>query len=319
MYTKFLQRIPITRTDKRMRIKDPNALRYKSTSYPIPSLRKETSNLTFLFRLLIASGVETNETVSFRGLLDPPKIQTLISVLEKRQISPGRIYTLTLTLLKALNFVADFCMLNHFPLSVTHLKTWTLVRNVAQMSKMSEKQRVVSKKLSGSSPKQMLSKEEMTTLLKICQTWLEEKASPPPKISGTLRRDYLAHFIVALFLSVPPPRVQVLRKLVFNQTFFFDGSLYYFRFDGLNPPLKSKKPLLLFIPEHLTKPLQIWLNCYRPPCESEAKDIIFPNPRGVGARRDWSTLTNAITKKYLKKSISPRVFRYYEMSILIPH
>lgn len=245
------------------------------------------------------------DTLSFQAFLDPSKVQSLFVILEKRRITPGRIYILTLVIMKVLNFVADFAASQSFSVPVSKLSTWHLVRNASRMWKVSETQRVISNKLAGPIAGTMLTVAEMSVLLKCCQTWLQDHGHAPKKVTSEVRKEYAGHLISALFVSVPPPRVQVLQKLKMDKTFFFDGSVYYFRFDGIDPPLKSRKPLVLVVPDHLTGPFQVWLEYYRP----QSSNLIFPSNSGKGPRRNWSSVIQMITQRYLKKSFTPRMFR----------
>lgn len=265
----------------------------------------------FLFRLLLENSIDSAESISFQSFLSLFKIQKLISVLEGRQISPGRIYALVLTLIKVLNFIAFYCTKKQMPISATSFATWNLLLSASRMFKVSEKSRVFSRQVTGFASRKNLEKGEMIKLLPICLKWLQERirsllSSQDQTITKKSRKEYLAHFITAFLISVPTPRVQILAKLEENKTFFFDGSVYYFLFDGLNPPLKSKKPLFLTVPDHLTEALKIWMSHFRPLC---SPSLIFPSASGKKPRRDWSSLTGSITLRYLNKRVPPGKFR----------
>jgi hypothetical protein len=253
--------------------------------------------------------MDTTQTISFRSLLDTTKIQRLITIMENRKVSAGRIHILVLTLQKSLNFVADFCFHAQFNISVADLPPWNLLKVAARTYKISENQRNFSRKLIGPVANKTLTQIEMATLLKRCVHWLKEKGTPTAPVNKRLRKMFLAHWITAFFVSVPPPRVQVLQKLVVNETFFYDDSVFFFKFNGLDPLLKSKKPLFMIVPEHLTESLTIWLQYYRPPIKTNCKDFVFPNNSGTAPRRDWSALTKAITLTFINKAIVPRNFR----------
>jgi hypothetical protein len=255
--------------------------------------------------------MDTAETLSFRSFLDTTKIQKLIRIMEsERKVSAGRIYILVITLQKSLNFIADFCFHTQFSISVADLPPWDLLKVAARTYKSSELQRNFSKKFIGPIASKTLTQVEMATLLKMCLHWLQEKGgNPTVPVTNRLRKSFLAHWITAFFVSVPPPRVQVLQKLIIDETFFYDDSVFYFKFDGHNPLLKARKPLFLIVPEHLTESLKIWIKFYRPPIKADCKKFVFPNNSGTTARRDWSALTKSITLAFIKKAIAPRNFR----------
>lgn len=255
--------------------------------------------------------IEHVNLVSFRTFLDQMKVQKLFTALEARKISAGRLYTLALTLMKSLNFLIDFCGLNKVQVSLTSFPSWNLVLNACKTYKISEKRRVFSRRAVGPAPTNTLSQSDLCLLFKHCSSFLEAHKEVPEKISHKKRKEFVAHLVTALFVSVPPPRIQVLENLVVNSTFLFDESVYYFLFDGLNPPLKSRKPLLLVVPDHLTLYFKLWLERWRPSGESQ---YVFPNKLGTGPRRDWRELTMMVTKKYVNKAISPGKFRFFFLS-----
>jgi hypothetical protein len=208
-------------------------------------------------------------------------MQQLFTFLDQRKISAGRIYSLALTLIKSLNFIADFCITNQLPVSATALPTWPLVTNACRGYKSNEKRHVIAKRVIGPPAAKTLTRADLTILLKECETYLKEQQIPA-RITKKQRKQYLGHLITALFVSVPPPRVQVLQKLVINKTFFFDDSVYYFLFDGLDPPLKSKKPLVLIVPQHLTAAIRVWLERYHASLNVKALSFQMIRGRALG-------------------------------------
>jgi len=157
-----------------------------------------------------------------------------------------------------------------------------------------------------------LDRKDLSCLLYSCLNWFDDTKNE--RITRQYINNYLAHLVTAILLSIPTPRIQVLKNLELTRTMEWDEKLkcYSFIFDGIDPPLKSKKPLYLVLPKTLTNPMKKWIDILRPELIGKSRNFytVFPNSRGNGIRNEWSSLTKQITQKYLQKSIPPSKFRY---------
>ena len=225
-------------------------------------------------------------------------------------MSPGRIYQLILAMIKALNFIVFASREQGVRRKASSLPTWNLLGNAAKIQKASERRRVRSKSIVGPSAAGHLTQKELSLLYFRCQEWLQEQQGR--RLTKKMVQEYLAHLVVLILVSIPTPRIQVLRELDLNSTLVWDGESYTLTFNGENPDLKSKKPLVHVLPQHLNKPLIFWIEHCRPLLVSSDAEhaLVFPNSAGTGRRRDWSPLTSLVTLKYLQKTICPQRFRY---------
>jgi hypothetical protein len=253
--------------------------------------------------------------LSFRSLLDETTVQKFLVYLKTRAISPGRIYQLILAMTKALNYIVSLSREQGIIIKGSSLPTWELLANAGKIKNCSERRRVRSRTIVGPTAAGRLTQKELALLYFRCQERLQELQKR--SMTKKLLQDYLAHFVVLLMVSIPTPRIQVLRNLDLGTTLLMEGENYLFSFDGENPPLKSKKPLVQVMPQHITKPLDFWITQCRPLLVGEAKhNIVFPNAAGTGRRRDWSPLTRTVTLRYLQKAISPGRFRSHGIKII---
>lgn len=302
-YLSFLKSIPSAADDRhRTPLSRPDHIRYRFYSVP-SSRRKAKDNITFLFKLLVESGLVAMQALCFRNFLDLTLMQQLLSYMESRAVSAGRIYQLILTLTKALHFLAFFSVSRGIPVQASSLPTWDFLTNSGKLQRGREHRRVNAQKILGPAANRCMTRQELSLLYSKCLSWVDQT---PKQLSKAYAQDYLAHLVVLILLSIPTPRTQILRNLTLNETLLADGGEYVLSFDG--ETLKSKRPLVHVLPGHLTKPLNFWLQRCKPlVCKLETSTVF---PRGNGNKRnDWRQLTRQITMQYLQKPIAPSKFR----------
>ena len=273
-------------------------------------IAKARGNLVFICKLMVACGLVAQDNLCFRAILDLTLMQVFLEVLESRGVSPGRIYQLILTLTKVLHFLAFFSVANSVPLQASSFSTWNFLTTAAKHKRCGERQRLRAEKIIGPAPHRVMTREELARLFNKCLTWIRQE---PQSVTKDFVKDYLAHLIVLILVSIPPPRTQVLSELRVNETLLYDGEHYMLSFYG--EALKSRMPLVQVLPDHLTKPLRIWLEQYKPMLVKVESAIVFPAKSG-GQRKDWSQLTKRITMQYLEKAIPASKFRYFSTHIL---
>lgn len=298
-YEKFLISVPCTALDKRSILSLLNA-------------KKAVINLKYLLKLFKTT--LGSDTMIFKTFLNTTIIQSLITDLgTTTTITPGRTYQLILVMIRCLHFLSLFCHNNGVQMKASSMATWDLLKNAARNARNLENIRIAAKRFHGPEQENTLTQNDLKILYQKTFAWMKAKNVPwvkSKKIGPAQIRHYLAHLITAILVSTPPPRVQIFKKLEVNKTLKWDGEKYSFAFDGLNPVLKSKKPLLLILPSELTEPMANWMTFYRPLIVGESNiTLVFPNATGSGPRKDWSALTNYVTNRYLAKSIAPSKFR----------
>jgi hypothetical protein len=208
---------------------------------------------------------------------------------------------------KTLHFLVWVCVGEGISVKASSFSSWPLLATAGKLKRSGERQRISSNKVLGVPTNQYLQRKELRMLYERCLGWFD---STPEKLTKPYLQEYLGHLVVLLLISIPAPRVQVFQSLVLNQTLIWNGEQYTLRFDGENPPLKSKKPLLHVLPPHLTKPLNDWITHCRPLLVASSQNqIVFPNSKGAGKRYDWAKLTSQITLRYVEKSVPPSRFR----------
>lgn len=259
--------------------------------------------------------IDTKLTLSL--FLDHNIVQKIQIVLEARDVTPGRRYQLFLLLTKVLLFHAA-----EFKVDLKELPTWTLLESLRKAAHSGEVKRKVAKSIAPPGPK-ILTDLEIVHLRDETLAWLKTSSEKTEGLGG-LTRLFMAHLVVATLLLMPAPRSQILSRLELEKTFYWneDESTYFFSFDGLNPPLKNGKPLLLAVPGQLVAffrvrcfpsfitgfIVQVWIEKFRPLLQPRG-NILFPNTLGEPMKR-WGKLTSIVTQLYLKKEISCHPFRY---------
>jgi hypothetical protein len=300
-YVGFLKSVPSAVDDRnRVPISQADHLRCFLLGFRFP--RKAKDNVIFVLKLLVESGLVTPQALCFRFFLDLTIMQQLLTHMESLSVSAGRIYQLVLTLIKVLHFLAFFGVTKGFPVQASSFPTFEFLSNCAKLQNSRERRRVQAQKILGPTANRCLTRQELSVLYHKCLTWFNQ----PQRLSKAYAQDYLAHLVVLILVSIPPPRTQVLRNLQLNHTLLYDGKEYMLSFEG--ETLKSKMPLLQVLPDPLTKPLTFWLqHCKTLLCKTETP-VVFPKSNGT-PRKDWRQLTHQITMRYLQKPVTPSKFR----------
>lgn len=207
--------------------------------------------MKFVFN--IVNCYHISKKLSLEIFLDDMIIQKIIYVLEARRVTPGRVYQILLLITKILLFLRAERNTN-----LDSLKSWTLLQTARKDAHIKESRRRAAKALAP--PEQALNSDEIATLRHACLRWLE--ASITQTATYAMSRMYLAHLIGVTLLMIPTPRSQILSLLEVGRTFLWDAEtqIYLLSFNGVDPPLKNRMPLLLTVPMLLTRFYKVAFN-----------------------------------------------------------
>jgi hypothetical protein len=136
-----------------------------------------------------------------------------------------------------------------------NLPVWPILARICRENDKSEMKRKRAKAMQPPSFN-MLSADEVGILRNACTSWLSSVAVSK---SRRLIRMFLGHLVVLTLVSVPPPRAQIFSKLEIGKTLVWDKKekTYSVSFDGIDPPLKTSKPLYLLLPPHIGRFYQV--------------------------------------------------------------
>jgi integrase len=266
-------------------------------------LRQPRNDLRFL---LNAAG-----TLSLSALVQPNMVERLLGSLVRTGKGPDRIFSLSLILRKVLVFLfVQQSKATHSVINPSLHATWQLLDRYSHEYGRKRKLRQRDRMVFGRDDEEVMTQEEMTTLMKGCLREMDRlEALPGGRFARAEAERWQKFFITLLFLTLVAPRSQTLASLS-TETLLAPGApgndsddQYLVRISA--EANKAGQPVYLHVPKELTGRMKVMLTRVLP---KDYKGSLFLLRNGK-PRTDFTDITRPVTTMFLGRPINPHRFR----------